>query len=55
MTTTDATNADLALAELHEHLAAIEQLARAPFNSDRIAAHRAGALECLDVVAAVLA
>jgi hypothetical protein len=55
VTTTDATTADLALSELHEHLAAIERLARAPFNADRIAMHRGLALECLDAIAIALA
>jgi hypothetical protein len=55
MTTTDATAADLALAELHEHIARIEQLSHEPFNAGRIAIHRAEALECLDLIAGVLA
>lgn len=55
MTTTDATAADLALAELHEHIAAIALLSHEPFNGERIARHRENALECLDIVAGVLA
>lgn len=55
MTTTEATRADLALTELHEHLSAIERLARAPFNAQRIELHRSLALECLDAIALELA
>jgi hypothetical protein len=55
MTTTDATAADLALAELHEHIARIEQLGHEPFNAERIKLHRDLALECLDTIAGVLA
>lgn len=55
MTTTDATAADLALAELHDHIAALARLSHEPFNAGRLAAHRQLALECLDVVAGVLA
>lgn len=55
MTTTDATTADLALAELHEHIAALERLAHQPFSTERLALHRSYALECLDVIASVLA
>lgn len=55
MTTAEATRAELALSELHEHLAAIERLARAPFNAERVALHRSLALECLDAIAIELA
>lgn len=51
VTTTEATRADLLLTELHEHLSAIERLAHAPFNSERIALHKREARECLDALA----
>lgn len=54
MTTTEATAADLTLSELHEHLAAIERLARAPFNAERITMHKQLARECLDSIALTL-
>lgn len=55
VTTTDALTADDTLDELAQHLTAIERLSRAPFNRDRIATHRALALECLDAIALQLA
>lgn len=54
MTTTEAATADTLLTELHEHLNAIERLARAPFNAQRIALHKREARECLDALALTL-